>query len=115
MLVGAKKTYRLWHDYLVNLKRLDSVTIGEKIDNTFLTLLELIFKGCFATDKFEKLSFVSLAIGKCDILKFFLQISWEHKIIDHKKYGELILELDHVGRMLGGWKKNIQEKTPPTR
>ncbi|MEK7607452.1 MAG: four helix bundle protein [Patescibacteria group bacterium] len=100
---------------MVNLKRLDRITIGEKIDGIFLALLELIFRACFAPDKFEKLSLVSGAISKCDILKFFLQIGWEHKIIDHKKYSTLILELDHVGRMLGGWKKNIQEKTPSTK
>ncbi len=45
-----------------------------------------------------------------DLLKFFLQIMWEHKIIDHKQYGSLILLLDEIGRMLGGWKKDIQEK-----
>ncbi|MFZ2521922.1 MAG: four helix bundle protein [Minisyncoccia bacterium] len=76
----------------------------------FLSLLELIFRACFAYDKFEKLSLVSQAIGKDDLLKFFLQIAWEHKIIDNKQYGVLILNLDEVGRMLGGWKKDIQER-----
>jgi hypothetical protein len=113
--VKTKEAYRLWHNYLVNLKRIDRLTIGEKIDETFLVLLEEIFKGCFAADRFEKLSLVSRAIGKCDILKFFLQLGWEHKVIDHKKYAALILDLDQAGRMLGGWKKSLQEKTPSTR
>lgn len=112
VLVRTKEAYQLWHKNLVNLNRLDRYTIGTKIDDIFLSLLELIFRSCFAYDKFEKLSLVSQAIGKNDLLKFFLQIGWEQKIIDHKNYGSLILLFDEIGRMLGGWKKNLQEKTP---
>jgi len=113
--VRAKEAYQAWHSHLVNLKRLDRYTIGTKIDDTFLSILELIFRACFAYDKFEKLSIVSQAIGKTDLLKFFLQIGWEHRIIDHTQYGALILLLDEVGRMLGGWKKNIGDKTPTNK
>ena len=115
VLVRAKEAYQAWHNHLVNLKRLDRYTIGTKIDDIFLSILELIFRACFAYDKFEKLSMVSQAIGKTDLLKFFLQISWEHKVIDHTQYGALILTLDEVGRMLGGWKKNIGDKTPTNK
>lgn len=111
VLTRAKETYQLWHNYLVNLRRIDRYTVGLKIDDTFLSLLEVLFRAVFAYDKFEKLSLVSQAIGKCDLLKLFLQIAWEHKIVDYKIYGILILKLDEVGRMLGGWKKSIQEKT----
>lgn len=98
----------------MNLKRVDRYTIGVKIDDVFCNLLELIYRGCFAYDKFEKLSLVSQAIAKCDLLKFFLQIGWEGKIIDHTQYGNLILQLDEIGKMLGGWKRSIGEKLPPT-
>ncbi len=108
MLIRAKESYRSWHNELVNLKRVDQYTIGEKIDETFLLLLELTFRACFASNKLEKLSYISAAITKSDILKFLLQLAWEQKILNHKKYGEFILDLDEVGRMLGGWKK----KTP---
>lgn len=108
----TKEAYQVWHRGVANLKRVDRYTIGTKVDDTFLSLLELIFRGCFAYDKFEKLSLVSQAIAKADLLKFFLQLSWEHKVIDHKNYGSLILLLDEVGRMLGGWKKSLVDKTP---
>ncbi len=112
VLVQTKEVYRLWHNYIVNLNRVDRYTIGAKIDDTFLSLLELIFKGCFAYDKFEKISIISQAIAKSDLLKFLLQIAWENKIINNKIYGALILLLDEIGRMLGGWKKNLENKTP---
>ncbi len=112
VLVRAKETYRIWHSYLLNLKRVDRYTLGAKIDDLFCSLLELIYRGCFAYDKFEKLSLVSQAVAKCDLLKFFLQIGWEHKIVDNTQYGKLILLLDEIGRMLGGWKKSLEDKTP---
>jgi len=115
VLVRAKESYKIWHAHLINISKVDKHTIGNKIDNLYLSLLELIFKATFAYDKFEKLSIVSEAIGKADLLKFFLQIGWEHKVLDHKIYGSLILQLDEVGRMLGGWKKNLQDKTPTNK
>lgn len=115
VLVRAKSAYHAWHEHLIHLKRVDRYSVGVKIDNTFTSFLEIIFRATFAYDKFEKLSLVSQAIGKSDLLKFFLQIAWEQKIIDHKIYASLILLLDDTGRMLGGWKKSLQEKTPTTK
>lgn len=112
MLVRLKEAYRAWHAHLSNVKRIDRYTIGEKIDSKFLEILEIVFRAVFAYDKFEKLSLVSQAIGKTDLLKFFLQIGWEQKTLSHNIYGKLIILLEEVGRMLGGWKKNLQEKTP---
>lgn len=115
MLVRVKEAYKEWHRDIVNLKRVDRYTLGAKVDDVFTSLLELVFRACFAYDKFEKLSLVSQAIAKSDLLKFFLQLSWEHKIITHKSYSALILLLDEVGRMLGGWKKNLGDKTPTNK
>jgi hypothetical protein len=112
VLVKAKIAYKLWHDGIVNLTRVDRYTIGCKIDDIFLKLLSCIFKGCYASDKFEKISIVSEAIASCDQLKFFLQLGWEQKRIDHKQYASLIILLDEIGRMLGGWKNSLKEKTP---
>lgn len=112
VLQKAKEIYKIWHNNLVNFNRIDRYTIGVKIDDSFISFLELVFRAAFAHDKFEKLSLVSQAVGKGDLLKFFLQIAWEHKIINHTNYGELIVRLDEVGRMLGGWRKSLQEKTP---
>lgn len=105
----------MWHGYLVNVKRIDRYTICVKIDDTFLSLLEYIFRAAFAYDKFEKLSLVSQIIGQGDLVRFLLQIAWEQKIIDNKIYGLIVLKLEEIGRMLGGWKKNLQEKTPTNK
>lgn len=111
MLIKAKEAYRVWHKNIENLNRIDRQTIGTKIDDDFLSMLELIFRSCFANDKFEKILIISQAIGKADLIKFLLQMAWEQKIINNHCYSSLLLMLDEIGRMLGGWKKSIQEKT----
>lgn len=49
------------------------------------------------------------AAAKLDLLKFFLQIAWEIKSLDNKKYILLSEKLDEIGKMLGGWMKKAQE------
>lgn len=45
--------------------------------------------------------------------KFFLQIAWEIKALDNKKYIMLSECLNEIGRMLGGWIKGLKSKTLP--
>jgi len=96
---------------LVNLKRIDRYSIGNRIDGIFLQILELIFTAAFSHNKFEKLSVISKAIAQHDLLKFILQIAWEHKIVDNQKYSQIIIELDQIGKMLKGWEKSLKTKT----
>jgi hypothetical protein len=97
---------------LVNLKRVDRYTVGAKIDNLFTSLLEIIFRATFAYDKFEKLSLVSQAIGKCDLIKFFLQIAWEQKVIDRKIYASLIIPSTIQGECSAVGRKASKKKLP---
>jgi len=115
VLVRVKESYKIWHTHLNNVSKIDRHTIGVRIDEIFLSLLETIFKATFAFDKFEKLSLVSQAISKTDLLKFFLQIGWEQKVLNQTLYGNIIIQLDEIGRMLGGWKKSLQDKTPTNK
>lgn len=47
-----------------------------------------------------------------DLLKFFLQIAWELKALDNKKYLALSAPLIEVGKMLGGWRKQLTNEAP---
>ncbi len=57
--------------------------------------------------KSQKAAIVQRASTKLDALKFFLQIAWEVKALDNKKYLRLSEPLDEVGKMLGGWRKQL--------
>lgn len=53
-------------------------------------------------------------ITKLDIVKFFVQLAWESKLIPTDKYSGLVSKLEEIGRQLGGWKKGLQTKNSPT-
>jgi hypothetical protein len=55
---------------------------------------------------------LTMAISKLDGVKFFLQIAWENKCIPNEKYLKLSEDLNEIGKMLGGWRKGLQTKTP---
>lgn len=82
-------------------------TLGDKIDSLLLEIIELVVSGSYS-DKLEKLIFLKRASFKLDLLKFFLQLAWEIKVLDNKKYILLSERLDEIGKMLGGWIKAIK-------
>lgn len=81
-------------------------TIGVRIENKFLDLLELSFRAYY-TEKDKKEEKILQCILFLDTLKFFVQVTWEGKLISNKQYEEIVLKLEEIGRMLGGWKKSL--------
>jgi hypothetical protein len=98
--------YKSWHDYLRQFPKSSRYTLGSKIDAIFIDTIELIFFAS-SVSKEKKLPFIEKAVGKFDSLKFFLQISWEIKALDNKKYAALSETLSEIGKMLGGWHKSL--------
>ena len=86
-------------------------TLGDKIDGLFIQVLELLFIASYQS-KAEKLPTIAAALRKSDILKFMLGIAWETHALDTKKYAAISEEMQELGRMIGGWKKGLESKTP---
>lgn len=102
----------MWHSILPHISRLTRYSLGEKINLLFIELAELIFTAGFAV-KENKVIIIKKASLKLDLLKFFIQIAWELKAIDNKKFAQLAEPLVEIGRMLGGWQKQLVKETPP--
>jgi len=58
--------------------------------------------------KEQKRIILQKAANKLDLLKFFTQISWEIKSLDNKKYITLSELLNEIGKMLGGWNRQLK-------
>lgn len=107
----ATEAYKLWNGFLDTFPRLSRFTLGIKIDTVFTETIELLFLAGY-TSKPQKLLIVQRAATKLDALKFFLNIAWELKALDNKKYIRLSEPLVEVGKMLGGWRKQLESNTP---
>jgi hypothetical protein len=80
----------------------------------FLDLLELSYTAYFS-EKEEKSYKLSDCISRLDILKFFVSVIWEAKLISHKQYENLAVRLEEIGKMFWGWKKSLYDPKKKNR
>jgi hypothetical protein len=111
VLEKLKVCYILWYGYYQNLPKLHKHTLGQRIDSLFIECIEAISIATFLL-KEEKLPWIRLAIRKLDTSKVLLMVLWETKSIDDKKYLNLSVQLEEIGKMLGGWQGQIQKNSP---
>ncbi|MEK9173096.1 MAG: four helix bundle protein [Patescibacteria group bacterium] len=102
-LIGV---YKLWSEYINHFPRTSRYTLGEKIDNLFIELIELVFMAGYAS-RDQKSVLIKRASDKLDLIKFFIKVAWEIKATDNKKFIALSEKLDAVGKMLGGWLRKL--------
>lgn len=107
-----KDLYLLWYGYYQILPKEHRFTLGQKTDRIFMELIESVVVASFLKPE-EKTPYLKLAIRKSDVLKIFLNILWETKSLDDKKYITLSQKLDEVGKNLGGWLGSLQKKNSP--
>jgi hypothetical protein len=102
VLNKVKDAYLLWHSYYQILPKVHRHSLGQKVDNIFIEIIEAISVASFLSPT-EKHPYVRLAIKKTDTLRVLLMVLWETKSLDDKKYIAISVKLDEVGKMLGGW------------
>jgi len=111
VLVKAKEAYAIWFKVLADFPKTYRYNLGGKIENSFLSVLENIFITIYLSGE-KKQAQLLLIITKLDSLKFFLQLAWENKCLASSRYTDLSERLNEIGRMLGGWKRGLEIKTP---
>ncbi len=111
ILQKISQAYKTWHNTLPHIPRLTRYSLGERIDKYFLELTELTLTAGYAK-KDQKLLLVQKASIKLDTLKFLLQMAWELKAIENKRFADLAAQLVETGKMLGGWQKQLTKETP---
>lgn len=94
--------------------KLHRATIGNRIGNMFLEIIELSYHAYYTPNN-EKLSLIVHAMKKMDTMKLLVTIAWESNLIQNVHFTELSAELQEIGKMLGGWKKGIENKLNETK
>ncbi len=100
------KSFILWFSYYQNIPKLHRHSLGGRIDSLFVEVIESISVTSFL-QKDEKLTWVRIAIRKIDTVKVLLMVLWESKSVDNKKYIALSLQIEEIGKILGGWSGQI--------
>lgn len=111
VVLKLKDAYGVWQQDLAHFPKANRFTLGSKIDEVFLHAIEYCFLASYSRHA-EKLSLLDRCIARVDLVKLLLQLAWETQALDTKKYMHLSENFAEVGKMLGGWKRQLQSKTP---
>ncbi len=109
VLLKEKETYRLWLPIHRDFPKVERLGIGQKIEHSFLDLLELTFASVYLASE-QKILMLSRTITKLDNLKFFMQLAWESKLISTEKYSVISGDFENIGQQLGSWRSGLIKK-----
>ena len=87
-----------------NFPREHKFTLGQKIKDTGLELLDWIIMANLERDKRPALKEINLRVER---LRIYTRLSYDLKVIGIKKYEVLSKYIDEIGKMVGGWMKSI--------
>jgi len=104
----------VWMNIVPHIPKGARYTIGTRIENKFLDLLELAYIAYFSK-KENKIEKISECIFLLDTLKFIISVAWDAKLISNKQFEEIALKLEEVGRMLWGWKNKLENPEKKNR
>ena len=114
ILNKIKDGYLVWMSIVPHIEKGARYTIGSRIENKFLDLLECAYVAYF-TERYRKAQKIMECILMADTLKFFMYVAWEGKLISHKQYEDAARSLDEIGKMLGGWRKSLDNPEKKNR
>lgn len=103
--------YKLIHLYRNTVPKADRYTLWKRTDDTCIELLELVITAG-GQPRQQKEAYLVKASTKLNLLRIFVRLSKDTKVIDHKKYLALQTLMDEIGRMLGGWLKSTKLAPP---
>ncbi len=93
------------------MARSERFGIGDRIDALWLDLLDSLRKAAYASIN-QKLFLLDEVLKEVDAVRFFIQIAWESELIAKSHFILLGKDIEEIGRMTGGWKKDILAKNP---
>ncbi|MDP1625400.1 MAG: four helix bundle protein [bacterium] len=111
VILKLKDAYGIWQNHLTHFPKASRYTLGSKIDDMFLSSIEYCFLASYSQIA-EKTILLNRCISRVDLLKLLVTLAWDTKAIDTNKYAVISESLFEIGRMLGGWKRQLANKTP---
>ncbi|MDP3901699.1 MAG: four helix bundle protein, partial [bacterium] len=97
---------KIWHNYFKHLPKLNRYSLGVKIDDSFLELIEELNDVIYSPRE-QRSAVIKIVSKKLDLLKLFLKIGWEVELLENKQYAVVSIPLAEIGKRIGGWEKQI--------
>jgi hypothetical protein len=87
--------------------RTEKYTLGERIENTALNVLDGIIE---SNNEFEKTKSLQKTVVELDKLRIFFRLAKDLAFMSFEQYEYGSKLIDELGRLLGGWYKKNSSK-----
>jgi len=77
-------------------------TLGSRIENKVLDILELLIKATYTKPRLELLKKANIDL---EILRHMVRLSYDLKLINLPRYEYLSEQINEIGKSVGGWIK----------
>lgn len=114
VLTKIKQAYRLWVEFYKTLPKSHRYSLGLKIDNLFIDLIEYTFQAS-QTEKTDRAPYLKIALRKINTLNLLILLAWEIKALSDSKYLALGGPLTESAKMLGGWLGHTTKQSSPSK
>lgn len=94
--------YKLFHEYLIRFPKQERYSLGAKIENIILEILEYTLSASYKS-KYNKNNMLERASDKTDLLKILVRLACETKSINESQYLMLEQKIIEIGKMIGEW------------
>ena len=107
ILKKSYDVYRQLHELRAKVAKQDRHTLWQRLENSTLQVIEGILRASAMT-KDEKLPVLQEVSHNLNVTRIFIRLAKDTKIIDMGKYEDFQSQVDEIGRMLGGWVKQVK-------
>jgi len=87
--------------------RAHKFTLGDRITATALDALERLIEATYDRERQKPLHAANLAVEK---LRHLFRLAHVLHCLDHRRYEHAARQLDDIGRLIGGWKRQVVAK-----
>ncbi len=102
--------YRTLHELHKSIPKAERYSLWQRCEGAALDILKGLLKVSYLTPD-KRADALILISADLDMLRVFLRLAFDVKILDKKKYVAIQQALDEIGRMLGGWLKSLRVKS----
>jgi len=99
--------YRLLHERSASIPKHARYTVWQRCEHACLDTLQSLVLVSYLPQNARR-ERVLLASSSVDLLRIFIRLAHDTKIIEKKWYATIQEQIDEIGRMLGGWLKSLE-------
>ena len=112
--------FTLWEEFVIwmlhhtdKFPKSKRFSFSLRIENLILDILQDIVRASYSKP-YQKIQYLESINLNLTVLRIFLRVAMKEKYLTYNSYEFATEKIEEVGKMIGGWKKSLDEKSKPS-